>query len=154
MILGIEKLFYNTSFVLDLLLLYMFKHHLSLNYMDITGHLKYQSIYLFYQQSGDAKKPYLAQYSVVVEDSPVSISWTTMKTNIAIKNRLKPLKANFNAFLIGLIPATADNIINWDCILFYIIIIKYAVSEMRMQNLLLNCRHLIIVIFSFSFILF
>jgi hypothetical protein len=27
-----------------------------------------------YQQSGDAKKPYLAQYSVVVEDSPVSIS--------------------------------------------------------------------------------
>jgi hypothetical protein len=31
-------------------------------------------IYLFYQQSGDAKMPYLAQYSVVVEDSPVSIS--------------------------------------------------------------------------------
>ena len=38
--------------------------------------------------------------------------------------------------------------------MFYIIIIKYAFSEMRMQNLLVNYRHLIIVIFSFSFILF
>ena len=58
---------------------------------------------IFYQQPGDAKKPYLEQYSAVVEDSPVSISWTTMKTNILIKNILKPLKANFNVFLIGLL---------------------------------------------------
>jgi hypothetical protein len=27
--------------------------------------------YIYYQQSGDAKKPYLAQYSAVCEDTPV-----------------------------------------------------------------------------------
>jgi hypothetical protein len=27
-----------------------------------------------YQQSGDAKNPYLAQYSAVAEDSPVNVS--------------------------------------------------------------------------------
>ncbi|HYY71626.1 MAG TPA: hypothetical protein VE595_04375 [Nitrososphaeraceae archaeon] len=31
------------------------------------------SIYLFYQQSGDAKKPYFAQYSAVCEDAPVRV---------------------------------------------------------------------------------
>ena len=54
-----------------------------------------------YQQPGDAKKPYFAQYSAVAEDSPVSISWTTMKTKIPRNNRLKPLKANFNIVFIG-----------------------------------------------------
>jgi hypothetical protein len=54
----------------------------------------------FYQQPGDAKKPYLAQYSAVVSDeAPVDASNTILKNNIPIKNRLKPLKTNFNAFL-------------------------------------------------------
>jgi hypothetical protein len=29
---------------------------------------------IFYQQSGDAKKPYFVQYSAVAEDSPFSVS--------------------------------------------------------------------------------
>ena len=29
-------------------------------------------ITFYYQQSGDAKKPYLAQYSAVCEDTPVN----------------------------------------------------------------------------------
>ena len=53
------------------------------------------TIDLFYQQSGDAKNPYLAQYSAVTEDSPVRVSWTR------IKNRLKPLKANCIIVFIG-----------------------------------------------------
>ena len=40
---------------------------------------------IFYQQPGDAKKPYLAQYSAVAEDSPVNVSWTRIKNNIPIK---------------------------------------------------------------------
>ena len=41
----------------------------------------------FYQHLGDAKNPYLAQYSAVVsEDAPVNASYTT------IKNRLNPLE--------------------------------------------------------------
>ena len=52
-----------------------------------------------YQQSGDAKKPYLAQYSAVVsEDAPVNASYTTIKNNMPIKNRLNPLRVNFNVF--------------------------------------------------------
>ena len=36
----------------------------------------------YYQQPGDAKKPYLAQYSAVVsEDAPVNASYTIL-TNI------------------------------------------------------------------------
>jgi hypothetical protein len=31
-------------------------------------------LFTFYQQSGDAKKPYLAQYSAVADDSPVRVS--------------------------------------------------------------------------------
>ena len=55
----------------------------------------------YYQQPGDAKKPYLTQYSgVASEVAPVKASYTTMKTNIPIKNRLNPLKANLNDFLI------------------------------------------------------
>ena len=67
----------------------------------------------FYQHLGDAKNPYLAQYSAVVsEDAPVKASYTTIINNVPIKNRLNPLRANFNAFLIGLILAIADAIIN------------------------------------------
>ncbi|MGI0050473.1 MAG: hypothetical protein ACRD8K_01935 [Nitrososphaeraceae archaeon] len=65
--------------------------------------IKYNILYLlfYYQQPGDAKKPYLAQYSgVVSEVAPVKASYTTMKTNIPIKNRLNPLKAYLSAFLI------------------------------------------------------
>ena len=58
-------------------------------------------LYLLYQQSGDAKKPYLAQYSAVTEDLPVRVSWTRIKNNIAIKNRLKPLKASCIIVFIG-----------------------------------------------------
>jgi len=55
----------------------------------------------YYQQLGDAKKPYLPQYSgVASEVAPVKASYTTMKTDIPIKNRLNPLKANLNDFLI------------------------------------------------------
>jgi hypothetical protein len=40
----------------------------------------------YYQQPGDAKKPYLPQYSgVASEVAPVKASYTTMKTNIPIK---------------------------------------------------------------------
>ena len=56
----------------------------------------------FYQHLGDAKKPYLAQYSAVVsEDAPVNASYTTIKNNIPIKNIPKPLKANCIIFFIG-----------------------------------------------------
>ena len=76
-------------------------------------HFSFLNSKIFYQQSGDAKKPYLAQYSAVVsEDAPVNASYTTIINNVPIKNILKPLRANFNAFLIGLILAIADNIIN------------------------------------------
>ena len=54
----------------------------------------------YYQQSGDAKKPYFVQYSVVVEDSPVRVSWTRIKNNMAIKKKLKPLNNHFKVFLI------------------------------------------------------
>ena len=58
-------------------------------------------ILVFYQHLGDATNPYLAQYSAVVsEDAPVNASYPTIKNNIPIKNRLNPLKANFNAFAI------------------------------------------------------
>jgi hypothetical protein len=52
----------------------------------------------YYQQLGDAKMPYLAQYSTVWEELPVNVSWTTMKNNIAIKKMLNPLKAILNIF--------------------------------------------------------
>ena len=83
------------------------------------------TIYLFYQQAGDAKNPYLAQYSAVVEDSPVITSWKSMKINILIKNIPKPLNTHFNTFLIELFLANVGNIINRDCILFYLIIIVH-----------------------------
>jgi hypothetical protein len=54
----------------------------------------------YYQQAGDAKMPYLAQYSTVCEELPVNVSSTIMKNNIAIKKMLNPLKAIFNMFLI------------------------------------------------------
>jgi hypothetical protein len=44
--------------------------------------------YFTNQQSGDAKKPYLAQYSAVLEDSPVIKSCIVIKTNIVIKRNL------------------------------------------------------------------
>jgi hypothetical protein len=60
----------------------------------------------FYQHLGDAKKPYLAQYSAVVsEDAPVNASYTT------IKNRLNPLKVNFNDFAIEFFLPIADYIV-------------------------------------------
>ena len=55
---------------------------------------------IFYQQSGDAKKPYLEQYSAVVEDSPVIKSWTAMKNNIPINIKLNPPNTYFKIFLI------------------------------------------------------
>ena len=64
-----------------------------------------------YQHAGDAKNPYLAQYSAVVEDSPVITSWISMKINILIKNIPKPLNTNFNTFLIEFFLASVDNII-------------------------------------------
>ena len=66
----------------------------------------------FYQQSGDAKKPYFVQYSDVVEDSPVITSYTSMKINILIKNIPKPLNTHFNAFLKEFFLTSLDNIIN------------------------------------------
>jgi len=66
----------------------------------------------FYQHLGDAKKPYLAQYSAVVsEDAPVNASYTTIKNNIPIKNRLNPLKENFNDFAIEFFLPIADYIV-------------------------------------------
>ena len=67
----------------------------------------------YYQQPGDAKKPYLAQYSgVVSEVAPVKASYTTMKTNMPIKNRLNPLNANFSTFLIEYFFSIVDYIAN------------------------------------------
>ncbi len=66
---------------------------------------------LFHQQSGDTKNPYLAQYSAVVsEDAPVKASDKTMKNNMPIKNRLNPLKANFNAFAIDFFFPIANSV--------------------------------------------
>ncbi|HZB64942.1 MAG TPA: hypothetical protein VE307_06500 [Nitrososphaeraceae archaeon] len=66
----------------------------------------------YYQQSGDAKKLYFLQYSAVVSEvAPVKASYTTIKDNMPIKKRLKPLKANFNAFLIEFFVTIEDNII-------------------------------------------
>ena len=46
---------------------------LSFNYyvfkLTLNTHL-----FIYYQQPGDAKNPYLAQYSAVTEDSPVRVS--------------------------------------------------------------------------------
>jgi hypothetical protein len=68
--------------------------------MTIKYIILYYFILFYYQQPGDAKKPYLAQYSgVVLEVAPVKASYATIKTNMPTKNRLNPLKANLNAFL-------------------------------------------------------
>ena len=67
-----------------------------------------------YPQSGDAKKPYFVQYSAVVEDSPVNVSYTSMKNNILIKNILNPPETHLNAFLIEVFLSKIDNIINYD----------------------------------------
>jgi len=88
-------------------------------YVYILSGLFFNNIY---QQSGDAKKPYLAQYSADVwEDAPVIISWTNMKINIIIKNILKPLNTNFN-ILITLVVVIVDNIIN---LILYLVLYNY-----------------------------
>ena len=56
---------------------------------------------VFYKQFGEAKMPYLAQYSVVCEDVPVRISWISMKSKAPIKNILTLLNVHFKAFLIN-----------------------------------------------------
>ena len=67
----------------------------------------------YYQQPGDAKKPYLAQYSgVVSEVAPVKAPYTTMKTNMPIKNKLNPLNAYFSIFLIEYFFSIVDYIAN------------------------------------------
>ena len=43
-----------------------------------------------YQQAGNAKKPYLAQYSAVLEDSPVIKSCSVKINNIPTNNILNP----------------------------------------------------------------
>ncbi|HYJ02385.1 MAG TPA: hypothetical protein VEW92_09245 [Nitrososphaeraceae archaeon] len=74
---------------------------------------KVLTVVSFYQQPGDAKKAYLAQYSGVVSDvAPVKASYTTMKTNILIKNRLNPLNSNFKILLIEFFLPIADYIAN------------------------------------------
>ncbi len=73
---------------------------------------KVLAVVTFYQQPGDTKKPYFAQYSnVVCEDAPVKASYATTKNNIPINNILNPPKIYFNAFLIEVFLAIADNII-------------------------------------------
>ena len=96
-------------------------HHPNLFWMELLKEYYVLSIvsflfliiYLLYQHSGDAINPYLAQYSDVCEDSPVSESWTIIKNNMAIKKRVKPLKTHFNDFLIELFVAVAPDIFNW-----------------------------------------
>ena len=70
----------------------------------------YYLIIFYYQQPGDAKKPYFAQYSAVMEDSTVIKSCIVIKNNSAIKKILKPVKTNFNIFLIKIILLVALNI--------------------------------------------
>ena len=83
--------------------------HLSYD-MYILNALSFNNIY---QQSGDAKNPYFAQYSADVwEDAPVITSWTTIKNNIQIKNILKALNTHFNTFLTEFFLPTADSIDN------------------------------------------
>ena len=45
---------------------------LSFNYWKLR--VNFNTHLLFYQQSDDVTKPYLAQYSAVIEDSPVRVS--------------------------------------------------------------------------------
>jgi hypothetical protein len=51
---------------------------LSLIWASITWVLEvnpsFKTYLFYYQQSGDAKKPYFVQYSAVVEDSPIITS--------------------------------------------------------------------------------
>ena len=71
------------------------------------------TIVTFYQQPGDAKKPYFAQYSdVVCEDAPVKASHSIIKNNIAIKDIAKPLNIHCNTFVMEVfLLVRADNII-------------------------------------------
>ena len=43
-------------------------------YLIQTMTIKFSLDFIYYQHSGDAKKPYFAQYSAVVEDTPVIAS--------------------------------------------------------------------------------
>ncbi|MDW0149741.1 MAG: hypothetical protein QOK89_05100, partial [Nitrososphaeraceae archaeon] len=65
-----------------------------------------------YQQSGDAKTLYFAQYSAVVEDSPVITPCTVIINNIPTKTMLKPLKTSSEILLIELFLLIADCIDN------------------------------------------
>lgn len=68
-----------------------------------------------YQHAGEASIPYLAQYSVVCEDVPVTVSWANMTTNIAIKDILNPLNTNFNTFLMeGFLEKTDNAIVDME----------------------------------------
>ena len=76
--------------------------------MDSNIYSTITNNYFTDQQSGDAKKPYFAQYSVVLEDSPVIKSCIVKKTNIAIKTRLNPLNIYFKILLRELFLPVAD----------------------------------------------
>jgi hypothetical protein len=72
---------------------------------------KVLTVVTFYQQSGDAKKPYFVQYSAVVSEvAPVKASYTTIKNNMPIKNRLNPLNSHFKILLIEFSLPIADYI--------------------------------------------
>ena len=79
-------------------------------FLDVQAMTIKYIIIFYYQQPGDAKSPYLAQYSAVIEDSPVIKLCTVIKNNTAIKKILKPVKTNFNIFFIKIILLVAlDN---------------------------------------------
>jgi hypothetical protein len=107
-------------------------------YIISPGYDELNYIY-YYQQPGETKNPYFVQYSAVLEDSPVIKSCTVMKTNIAIKNILKPLNIHFNAFLIVVFLVVIDNIINQKLNLipyiYYSIFLEMRIA-MRKNNLL------------------
>ena len=74
---------------------------------------------LDYQQDGEASMPYLAQYSAVCEDVPVTESWANMITSIAIKDTLNPLNIHFNTCLIeGFLDKIDKAIISMKIILY------------------------------------
>lgn len=109
--------------------------HLSYDMYILTG-LSFNNIY---QQLGDAKNPYFAQYSADVwENAPVITSWTNMKINILIKNILKPLNTHFNTFLIELFVVIVDNIINF--ILSLVLYNYYKTCSFRNANAKFACE--------------
>ena len=56
------------------MLLLVRKEIINKKYIEFANNLSFlTAIYFYYQQPGEAKNPYFAQYSAVVQDTPVRV---------------------------------------------------------------------------------